>query len=106
MHYHPKVSKSKLSEDTLQVTYSTETSRKSFIVRLPERTEEPPPLAIESFAMDPEHYHKLMERVERMRPKGFGILIGFLPSSVLLPILGNGFLDQTGHPTLCQPFLG
>ena len=38
--------------------------------------------------------------------KGFGILIGFLPSSVLLPILGNGYLDQTGHPTLCQPFLG
>ena len=69
MDYHPKVSKSKLSEDTLQVTYSTETSRKSFIIRLPERTEEPPPMAIESFAMDPEHYHKLMERVERMRPR-------------------------------------
>ena len=45
-----------------EVTYATETSRKSF--RLPRPKKEQPPVAIESFAQDPARYAELMERVE------------------------------------------
>ena len=45
-----------------EVTYATETSRKSF--RLPRSKKEHPPVAIESFAQDPARYAELMERVE------------------------------------------
>ena len=45
-----------------EVTYATETSRKSF--RLPRSKKEQPPVAIESFAQDPARYAELMERVE------------------------------------------
>ena len=45
-----------------EVTYATETSRKSF--RLPRPKKEQPPLAIESFAQDPARYAELMQRVE------------------------------------------
>ncbi len=45
-----------------EVTYATETSRKSF--RLPRPKKEQPPMAIESFAQDPGRYAELMKRVE------------------------------------------
>jgi len=64
--HHPKIVQNQASEDCLEVTYSTETSRKSFLICIPPKTDEPPPQAIESFAMDPNHYHQLMERVEKM----------------------------------------
>jgi hypothetical protein len=66
VNYHPKIVQNQVSEDCLEVTYATETSRKSFLICIPPKTDEPPPLAIESFAMDPNHYHQLMERVEKM----------------------------------------
>ena len=66
VNHHPKIVQSQASENSLEVTYSTETSRKSFLICIPPKTVEPPPLAIESFAMDPNHYHQLMERVEKM----------------------------------------
>lgn len=66
VNYHPKIVQNQAPENSLEVTYSTETSRKSFLICLPPKTDEPPPLAIESFAMDPNYYHQLMERVEKM----------------------------------------
>ena len=52
------------------ITYSTSSGRKSFhLGRKLNNKNEPPPLAIESFAMDPNHYHQLMERVEKMLKK-------------------------------------
>ena len=66
LNYHPNIVQSLTSENSLEVTYSTESSRKTFLICIPPKTDESPPLAIESFAMDPNHYHQLMERVEKM----------------------------------------
>lgn len=48
------------------VTYSTNRSRKSFTLPRPVNPSSAAPLAIESFAQDPEHYHKLMDAVEQL----------------------------------------
>ncbi|MDA7823735.1 hypothetical protein N9A58_09130 [Opitutales bacterium] len=46
-----------------QVTYSTIKSRKSFSLPRPAQSAISPPLAVESFAQDPEQYHRLMDAV-------------------------------------------
>lgn len=56
-----------LSEkDGAQVTISTDSGRKTFQLARPSTEQEQPPLAIESFAIDPEHYAELMKRVESL----------------------------------------
>jgi hypothetical protein len=46
-----------------QVTYSTIKSRKSFSLPRPAQSVIHPPLAVESFAQDPEQYHRMMDAV-------------------------------------------
>jgi hypothetical protein len=46
-----------------QVTYSTTKSRKSFSLRRPAQPVISPPLAVESFAQDPNQYKRLMDAV-------------------------------------------
>tara|TARA_B100001057_G_C22558570_1_gene836334 strand:- start:500 stop:739 length:240 start_codon:yes stop_codon:yes gene_type:complete len=48
-----------------EVTLETETSRKSFRLPRSAKANEQAPLAIESFAQDPERYAELMERIEQ-----------------------------------------
>ena len=56
-----------LSEkDGAQVTISTDSGRKTFQLARPSTEQEQPPLAIESFAIDPEYYTELMKRVESL----------------------------------------
>lgn len=56
-----------LSEkDGAQVTISTDSGRKTFQLARPSTEQEQPPLAIESFAIDSEHYAELMKRVESL----------------------------------------
>ena len=56
-----------LSEkDGAQVTISTDSGRKTFQLARPSTEQEQPPLAIESFAIDPKHYAELMKRVESL----------------------------------------
>ena len=45
------------------ITYSTKTGRKSFSLPRPKADSKSAPLAIESFAIDPEIYHQRMEMV-------------------------------------------
>ncbi|MDG1356196.1 MAG: hypothetical protein P8P90_08115 [Opitutales bacterium] len=49
-----------------QVTYSTTKSRKSFSLRRPAQKVISPPLAVESFAQDPNQYKRLMDAVARL----------------------------------------
>lgn len=51
------------------VTYSTSESRKSFTLPRPKEDSKSVPLAIESFALDPEVYHQRMEMVEALVKK-------------------------------------
>jgi hypothetical protein len=51
------------------ITYSTSESRKSFSLPRPKADSKSAPLAIESFAIDPEVYHKRMEMVEALVKK-------------------------------------
>ena len=46
------------------VTYSTATSRKSFA--LPKPNTKNYPIAVESFALDPDYYAELMKKVQEM----------------------------------------
>ena len=46
-----------------QVTYSTTKSRNSFSLRRPAQPVISPPLAVESFALDPNQYKRLMDAV-------------------------------------------
>lgn len=56
-----------LSEnDGAQVTIATDYGRKTFQLARPLTDKEQPPLAIESFAIDPEYYAELMKRVESL----------------------------------------
>lgn len=56
-----------LSEkDGAQVTISTDSGRKTFQLARPSTEQEQTPLAIESFAIDPEYYADLMKRVESL----------------------------------------
>ena len=56
-----------LSEnDGAQVTIATDEGRKTFQLKRPSADHEQPPLAIESFAIDPEYYAELMKRVESL----------------------------------------
>ena len=48
------------------ITYSTTDSRKSFSLPRPTEDSKSAPLAIESFAIDPEVYHQRMEMVEAL----------------------------------------
>ena len=50
-------------EDVL-VTYSTETGRKTYLIK-PRSSNENPPVAIESFAQNQDAYYQLMARVEK-----------------------------------------
>ena len=50
----------------VSVTYSTKTGRKSFSLPRPETDSKSAPLAIESFAIDPEVYQQRMEMVEAL----------------------------------------
>ena len=51
------------------ITYSTAKSRKSFSLPRPKADSKSAPLAIESFAIDPEVYHQRMEMVEALVKK-------------------------------------
>ena len=51
------------------ITYSTSESRKSFSLPRPKADSKSAPLAIESFAIDPEVYHQRMEMVEALIKK-------------------------------------
>ena len=53
----------------MEVSYETLQSRKTFHLPRPTKEIEDPPLAIESFAQDPEHYSELMKRVEKFLSK-------------------------------------
>jgi len=51
------------------ITYSTSSGRKSFSLPRPKEDSKSAPLAIESFAIDPEVYHQRMEMVEDLIKK-------------------------------------
>ena len=51
------------------ITYSTSESRKSFSLPRPKADSKSAPLAIESFAIDPEVYYQRMEMVEALVKK-------------------------------------
>lgn len=50
----------------IQASFSNAQGRKNYHIPKTEQTEEESPLAIESFAIAPEQYHALMERVNRL----------------------------------------
>ena len=52
--------------DGARVTYSTPHSRKSFILARPQEDKIHPPVAVESFALDPDYYADLMKEVEAL----------------------------------------
>jgi hypothetical protein len=56
----------KSKDDGTEVTITTETSRKTFHINKPLRSNEHYPLAIESFAIEPNFYADLMKRVETL----------------------------------------
>ena len=56
-------------EQGAAITYSTSESRKSFSLPRPKADSKSAPLAIESFAIDPEVYHQRMEMVEALIKK-------------------------------------
>jgi len=51
----------------VSITYSTKTGRKSF--SLPRSQNLQKPVAVESFAQEPEHYYELMEAVSKLSKK-------------------------------------
>ena len=57
------------SDQGAAITYSTSKSRKSFSLPRPKADSKSAPLAIESFAIDPEVYHQRMEMVEALVKK-------------------------------------
>jgi hypothetical protein len=56
----------KTDKNGAEVTLVTPKGRKTFHLRRPRTSNEQPPLAIESFAVEPEHYAELMKRVESL----------------------------------------
>ena len=48
-----------------EISYATDTSRKSFHLPKPPDPKSAHPMAIESFALDPHTYHEWMSEVER-----------------------------------------
>ena len=56
-------------KDGAEVTYSTPNSRKSFHLIRPIREETKSPVAVESFALDPDYYAQLMKEVESLHSK-------------------------------------
>ena len=57
------------SDHGAAITYSTSNGRKSFSLPRPTEDSKSVPLAIESFAIDPEVYHQRMEMVEALVKK-------------------------------------
>jgi hypothetical protein len=55
--------------DGAKVTYSTPHSRKSFTLARPKEAKSQPPVAVESFALDPDYYASLMKEVESLHRK-------------------------------------
>ena len=49
-----------------EVTISSNAGRKTFHLKRPLEQVEQPPMAIESFALDPDYYAELMKRVESL----------------------------------------
>jgi hypothetical protein len=49
-----------------EVTISSNAGRKTFHLKCPLEQVEPTPMAIESFALDPDYYAELMKRVESL----------------------------------------
>ena len=56
----------KSDKNGAEVTLATPKGRKTFHLRRRRTSDEQPPLAIESFAVEPEHYAELMKRVESL----------------------------------------
>ena len=56
----------KSKDDDTEVTITTEKSRKTFHISRPLQSNEQYPLAIESFAIEPNYYAELMKRVETL----------------------------------------
>jgi len=54
----------KIEGENAFVTYSTETGRKSYLIKA-RNSNEDPPVAIESFAQNQDAYYQLMARVEK-----------------------------------------
>ena len=53
-----------------EVTYSINKGRKSFCLPRPLKNQiSEPPVAVESFALDPDYYFELMKRVENIHKK-------------------------------------
>ena len=67
MHRLVEVFPIKNSSHGVSVTYSTKTGRKSF--SLPRSQNLQKPLAVESFAQEPENYYELMEAVSELSKK-------------------------------------
>ena len=57
------------SDQGAAITYSTSESRKSFSLPRPTEVSKSAPLAIESFAIDPDVYHQRLEMVEALVKK-------------------------------------
>ena len=57
------------SDQGAAITYSTADGRKSFSLPRPKEDSKSAPLAIESFAIDPEVYYQRMEMVEALVKK-------------------------------------
>ena len=50
----------------IQASFSNAQGRKNYHITKPKHTKEESPLAIESFAITPEQYHSLMERIKSL----------------------------------------
>ena len=50
----------------IQASFSNAQGRKNYYITKPEQAKEESPLAIESFAIAPEQYHALMERINSL----------------------------------------
>ena len=67
MHRDGRITVYENKDPTLgtEISYETPESRKTFHLPRPDAKIEDSPLAIESFAQDPQHYAELMKRVEQ-----------------------------------------
>jgi len=66
LHKSINVFEPKLKDNCTEVTITTENSRKTFHIKRPLCSNEQYPLAIESFAIEPNYYAELMKRVESL----------------------------------------
>ena len=56
----------KINDNGIQASFSYANGRKNYQIQRPAQTIEESPLAIESFAIEPELYYSLMERINKL----------------------------------------